>query len=89
MANADYDGTVAKASSKNRLEIMNDYRQKVVFKPAPVPPAALQPTIQLNPVDSNSPVSTTIPINFDQLSQTPVVLPDVNSKVPEPNDSGK
>jgi tetratricopeptide (TPR) repeat protein len=89
VANAGYDGTVAKASSKNRLEIMDDYRQEVVFKPAPVPVAAPQPSIQLDPVDVNSPANTTIPINFDQLSQTPIVLPDVNSKVSEPNDSGK
>ncbi len=87
--NDDFEGTVAKAAAKNRIEIMSDYTQKVTFKPAPVPAAASQPTIQLNPIDINSPANTTIPINFNQLSQTPVVLPDVNSKVPEPNVSGK
>lgn len=89
IANADYDGTVAKASSKNRLEIMDDYRKKVVFKPAPVPAAASQPTIQMTPVDANSLTNTAIPININQQPLAPVVSPEVNSKVPEPNDSGK
>jgi tetratricopeptide (TPR) repeat protein len=87
--NADFEGTVAKAAARNRLEIMSDYTQKVTFKPAPVPAAASQPTIQLNPVDVNSPLNTTLPISIDQFSQAPVILPDVNSKVPEPNVSGQ
>ena len=87
--NDDFEGTVAKAAAKNRIEIMSDYTKKVTFKPAPVPAAASQPTIQLNPVDVNSPLNTTLPVNVDQLAQAPVILPDVNSKVPEPNVSGK
>jgi tetratricopeptide (TPR) repeat protein len=89
VANADYDGTVAKASAKDRLKIMDDYREEVVFKPAPIPAAASQPTIQLNPVDANSPANTDIPININQQPLAPVVSPELNSKVPEPNDSGK
>jgi hypothetical protein len=86
--NPDFEGTVAKAAAKNRLEVMDDYQQKVVFKPAPVKAAASQPTIQLKPVDSNSPVNTAVPINITQQPLIPV-SPDVNSKVPESNDSGK
>jgi hypothetical protein len=56
VANADFEGTVADASARHRLETMADYRQKVVFKPAPAPPVTTEPTIQLKPVDTNLPV---------------------------------
>ncbi len=97
----EFEGTVAKAAAKNRLEIMADYRQKVVFKPAPTPilDAASQPTIQMEPVDFNLPPAsqptiqmkpvTTVPVSPNQESQAPEIFPDVNSKVPEPNVSGK
>ena len=102
-ANDDFEGTVAKAAAKHRLETMADYRQKVVFKPAPAPApaaAASQPTIQMQPIDFNLPaasqptiqleqVEPTLPVNPNQESPSPVILPEVNSKVPEPNVSGK
>lgn len=98
-ANDDYNGTVAKASAKYRLETMDDYRQKVVFKPAPASAAASQPSIQVNP-DTNmlnasqpaiqlKPVDITIPADANQKSQDSVIVPEVNPKVPEPNVSGK
>lgn len=97
--NDDYDGTVAKASAKYRLETMADYRQKVVYKPAPAPAAASQPSIQINP-DTNmltasqptiqlKPVDVTIPPDANQKSQESVIVPEVNPKVPEPNVSGE
>ncbi len=129
IANADFEGTVAIASAKHRLETMADYKQKVIFKPAPIPPAvspppatsggeidfgefsryagaATRPTIQIKPVDTNLPVASKpkiqikpvdtnlpaeviLPIDVNQASQTSNVLPDVNSKVPEPNVSVK
>jgi tetratricopeptide (TPR) repeat protein len=45
-ANPDLEGTVAVAQAKHRLETMADYKQKVIFKPAPAPPVASKPTIQ-------------------------------------------
>lgn len=45
-ANPDFEGTVAIAQAKQRLETMADYKQKVIFKPAPAPPVASKPTIQ-------------------------------------------
>ena len=99
VAKADYEGTVAKAAARQRLETMDDYRQKVVFKPAPKPAAATQPTIQFNPVDTNQssatqptiqmqPVDITVPATLpddsNTTSQVPI-LPEVKSKVPEPN----
>ena len=106
VANAGYEGTVANAAARHRLETMDDYRQKVVFKPAPEPAAATQPTIQLNPVDTNQssatqqtiqlnplditvPTEVTLPNDGNKTSQVPVILPEVNSKVPEPNASGE
>jgi tetratricopeptide (TPR) repeat protein len=100
-AKDEFEGTVSKAAAKYRLETMADYRQKVVFKPAPAPAAAAsQPIIQMNPIDFNlpadsestiqlQPVVTTVPINPNQESQAPEIIPEVNSKVPEPNVSGK
>jgi len=98
--NPDFEGTVAVAQAKHRLETMADYQQKVIFKPAPTPPAAsllqsqttgvaTEPTIQIKPVDTNLPVEVILPIDVNQASQTSNVLPDVNSKVPEPNVSVK
>ena len=91
-ANDDFEGTVAKAAAKHRLETMADYRQKVVFKPAPAPApaaAASQPTIQLEPIEINLPAETTMSIDVNQESQALEIIPEVNSKVVEPNVSVK
>jgi len=98
----EYEGTVAKAAAKNRLEVMDDYRQEVAFKPAPtpIPDTASQPTIKMEPVDFNlpplsqptiqmKPDVSTEPMNQNEESQEPEIFPDVNSKVPEPNVSGE
>ena len=49
IANADFEGTVAAAQSKQRLLTMVDYQQKVVFKPSPkqAPAEVIQPDIKL------------------------------------------
>ena len=36
-ANAEFEGTITVAQAKHRLETMADYKQKVIFKPAPPP----------------------------------------------------
>ncbi len=49
--NPDFDGTVAAAQAKMRLETMADYEQKVVFKPAPK-----KPVVEVTrPADTNPP----------------------------------
>ncbi len=84
---------------------MADYKQKVIFKPAPAPTAASKPTIQIKPVDANLPSASSplggellqsimegeanLPIDVNQSSRTPKVLPEINTKVPEPNVSVK
>ena len=58
VANAEYEGTVAKAEAEYRLATMDDYQTKVVFKPAPepAPSQASGPTIQINPNNPSAPV---------------------------------
>ncbi len=112
--NPDFEGTVAVTQAKHRLETMADYKQKVIFKPAPVPTAASKPTIQppflssaedKGAVDANLPSASSplgdkllqsittgeanLPVDVNQSSQTPKVLPEINTKVPEPNVSVK
>jgi len=103
--NPDFEGTVAVTQAKHRLETMADYKQKVIFKPAPAHPAASKPTIQIKPVDANLPSASSplgvkllqsitegeanLPVDVNQSSQTPKVLPEINTKVPEPNVSVK
>ena len=57
IADASFEGTVAAARARLRLETMTDYQRKVVFKPSlkPVPaePELLRPQIQLSPIDVN------------------------------------
>ena len=94
VAKADYEGTVAKAAARQRLETMDDYRQKVVFKPAPKPAAATQPTIQFDPVDTNQSSATQPTVRLDPLEiavPAEVTVPDDTDKpnVPEPNASGE
>jgi hypothetical protein len=85
VANADYDGTVAQAEAEYRLKTMDDYKGKVVFKPAPTPTEqqAVGPTIQINPNDPGAPVVLPAP---NMVTVTPsVVSPAVdNNAVPEP-----
>ncbi len=103
--NPDFEGTVAVTQAKHRLETMADYKQKVIFKPAPAPTAASKPTIQIKPVDANLPSASSplggellksimegeadLPVDVNQSSRTPKVLPEINTKVPEPNVSVK
>jgi tetratricopeptide (TPR) repeat protein len=57
IADASFEGTVAAAQARLRLETMTDYQRKVVFKPSlkpsPAEPELLQPQIQLSPIDVN------------------------------------
>lgn len=112
--NPDFEGTVAVTQAKHRLETMADYKQKVIFKPAPAPVAASKPTVQppflsstedKGAVDANLPSASlplgdkllqsitegeaNLPVDVNQSSQTPKVLPEINHKVPEPNVSVK
>jgi hypothetical protein len=74
VANKNLKGVVALASAEYRLKTMDDYRQKIVFKPAPPAAAsatqtstATQPRIQITPADPNM-VPANLPI---QISAAP------------------
>ena len=57
-SNPDFEGTVAAVQVKNRLDVMTDYENEVVFKPAPkiVPKVSTAPNVEIKPLDSNLPV---------------------------------
>jgi tetratricopeptide (TPR) repeat protein len=116
-ANPDFKGVAVVAAAKHRLGTMADYRQKVIFKPAPTPPDAsplpsttdfgqlpgvldtvTNPIIQTpflpstedkGMIDTNLPAGINPPIDVNKAPQIPNILPDVNSKAPEPNVSFK
>ncbi len=87
VSNSNLEGVVALAAAEHRLKTMDDYKQKVVFKPAPpvasVPqsttPVATQPKIQIKPVDANL-VPMSLPI---QVPAPPNNISDVAP--PHPN----
>jgi hypothetical protein len=59
----EYVGTAPQAAATYRLQIMDDFKTKVVFKPAPPPPApkAQAPVIQIGPRDANAPTEVRVP----------------------------
>jgi len=84
--NSDFKGTTTVAKAQRRLETMADYREKIVFKPAPKPK---QPTIDFSqpPTDLLQPPIPLRPIEDNVLPQEPnrvPVVPDVKMG-PEPN----
>jgi len=89
--NALYEGTVAAAQARMRLDTMADYRRKVVFtpaaKPAPTKTELLRPQIQLSPVDINlAPQTQSVGPEMDSLMPSSAnsvpppapLLPDIN-----------
>lgn len=83
-ADSDFDGMTAAVAAKQRLETMDDYKQNLVFKPAPKPP------IQITPTEVNLPAETNLPlgVNLPAEANLPagVNLPgEVNFSPPTPN----
>jgi len=89
VTNPNLEGIVAVAAAEHRLKTMDDYKQKVIFKPAPPPPAAslpqsttavaTQPKIQIKPADAN----LAVPILPSQAPPTPNNIPEII--LPAPN----
>jgi tetratricopeptide (TPR) repeat protein len=84
--NADYTGTTAQAAAAHRLETMDDYQGKVVFKPTPKPKpeTASAPTIQIGPDAVNNPINLDIPGDVAIVPPTPGEVSDSNAAA-EPN----
>jgi len=89
-ADPNFEGTTAQAAAKHRLDTMADYKTKVVFKPAPKPPAPAspeasrgggqattigQPPLELKPKDSNRPTETNLPIGIQAVPEGPNIVP--------------
>jgi hypothetical protein len=81
-ANPDFEGTVAKAAAKWRLETMADYKTRVVFQPSAKPkfPEAPQPKIEVKPVDINS-----LPIDLRRKLLDPNRVGKASVKNPKPD----
>jgi tetratricopeptide (TPR) repeat protein len=88
VANKNLKGVVALASAEYRLKTMDDYKQKIVFKPAPptapsnaqskTTPVATQPKIQITPADPNM-VPANLPI---QITAAPNNISDAGPSAP-------
>jgi predicted negative regulator of RcsB-dependent stress response len=71
--NSEFESTLATIRAKRRLETMADYQQKIVFKPAPKPPA---PTVQTTPTGTGPlpniipPFNINRPLEFDMLPES-------------------
>jgi hypothetical protein len=75
----NFEGTITVAQAKQRLDTMDDYREKVVFRPAPKP---VTPPVQLKPADTNLPADANSPAD----ANLPVV-PDLPADVNRPIDT--
>jgi tetratricopeptide (TPR) repeat protein len=83
-ANPAFEGTVAVAQAKRRLETMADYEQEIVFKPSPKPVIRQQPAVQMKSTQDDF-----ISGILDDVLRAPVVNPaqpvSVKSQSGEPN----
>lgn len=81
VSNSDYEGTVTVAQAKRRLEIMDDYKEEIAFKPNPnpQPASASQPAINVQPTSPRLPDNIIPPFNFNR--------PLDFSMITEPNES--
>jgi hypothetical protein len=89
--NSDFEGTTTVAKAQRRLETMADYRNKIVFKPAPIPipkpPVTdLMPPIPLRPLEVNEPNRFPVvpEVMIGPEPNPGIVVPDVKMRT-EPN----
>ncbi len=90
--NSDFEGTTAVARAQRRLETMDDYRRRIVFKPAPIPKPPvtdmtdLLPPIPLRPLDVNEPNDFPVvpEVMIGPEPNPGIVVPEVGIR-PEPN----
>jgi tetratricopeptide (TPR) repeat protein len=82
----EYAGTAAQAAAASRLQVMDDFKTQVVFKPAPPPPApkAQAPVIQFGPRDANAPTVAPLPEDVNVGPALPEVGPGEANEAPAP-----
>jgi tetratricopeptide (TPR) repeat protein len=94
-ADPAFEGTAAKTAAQNRLQTVEDYKTKVVFRPSPKPkpPVASLPTTGTAPGEPNMPVGANLPIETilpadiaPPIPNAPLQGPEVNVPPPPPND---
>ena len=85
--NSDFESTLATIRAKRRLEIMADYQQKIVFKPAPEPTVRTTPTGTGQLPNIIPPFNIYRPLEFDMLPESNE-LDEANPPV-DANVSGK
>ncbi|MBN2181728.1 MAG: tetratricopeptide repeat protein [Sedimentisphaerales bacterium] len=82
VSDTNLEGTVPIVQAKRRLDIMSDYENDIVFKPAPVkePEVASTPTIQIRPTDANLPVDANLTVEANLPIDVNVVpqIPEMN-----------
>ncbi len=84
--NPDFDCTVAAVQAKLRLETMADYKQKIVFRPAPKKPAIKS----IMPADTNLPTDANLgPLVTNTIPEVPdtniAITPNSTSEIPDIN----
>jgi hypothetical protein len=73
VADPNFEGTVIQAAAQHRLETMDDYKTKIVFRPAPQPGPTVEPPVQMQPAEINLPADaeTNLPVDIDVGLQSP------------------
>lgn len=82
----DFDGTAAKAAAEHRLEIMEDYKENIVFAlaPEPKPIVTSEQPIEMKSAEVNLPVETNAPIDISLGTERPTIVPEVPDTNLEP-----
>jgi hypothetical protein len=71
IADPNFEGTVAKASVQHRLETMDDYKTKLVFRQEPQPSPVEEPPTQMQPAEINLPAEAETNLPIDVGPQSP------------------
>jgi tetratricopeptide (TPR) repeat protein len=76
----NYEGTAARAAAASRAKIVDDFKSKVVFPPAPPKPvAAMAPQVKIRPVDGNTPATVASPNSVTVKPVAPKTTPESSS----------
>lgn len=89
VANPDFEPTVAVVQAKYRLATMADYKQEIVFGPAPKSAAATQPVTQIKPPTSSQPMDIIPPFNIYRPLDLDLNFPEAVNPPAEANAPGE
>jgi tetratricopeptide (TPR) repeat protein len=85
-ASPTFAGTAAKSIAEHRVKTLNDYKAKVVFRPAPKPEPLAIPTLptEIGPAETNLPADTNLPIDMNLTLEAPTAAPKTQETIAEP-----